>query len=44
MFSLFGLLFQLYTSVVGQSYQKEKTFKVGDQYAAQPLVLTANRL
>ncbi|KAG2753609.1 hypothetical protein P692DRAFT_20828565 [Suillus brevipes Sb2] len=26
-FSLFGLLFQLYTSVVGQSYQKKKTFK-----------------
>ncbi|KAG2739278.1 hypothetical protein P692DRAFT_20220145 [Suillus brevipes Sb2] len=26
-FSLFGLLFQLYTSVVGQSYQKQKTFK-----------------
>jgi len=33
-FSLFGLLFQLYTSVVGQSYQKKKTFKVGCQYAA----------
>ncbi|KAG1759782.1 hypothetical protein EDD22DRAFT_971482 [Suillus occidentalis] len=26
-FSLFGLLFQLYTSVVGQGYQKQKTFK-----------------
>lgn len=26
-FSLFGLLFQLYISVVGQSYQKQKTFK-----------------
>lgn len=26
-FSLFGLLFQLYTSVVGQSYQKQKTFR-----------------
>ncbi|KAG0701823.1 hypothetical protein DFH29DRAFT_541382 [Suillus ampliporus] len=26
-FALFGLLFQLYTSVVGQSYQKRKTFK-----------------
>ncbi|KAG2119363.1 hypothetical protein DEU56DRAFT_123781 [Suillus clintonianus] len=26
-FSLFGLLFQLYISVIGQSYQKRKTFK-----------------
>ncbi|KAG1721049.1 uncharacterized protein EDB91DRAFT_1256706 [Suillus paluster] len=26
-FSLFGLLFQLYISVVGQSYQQQKTFK-----------------
>ncbi|KAG1724692.1 uncharacterized protein EDB91DRAFT_121818 [Suillus paluster] len=26
-FSLFGLLFQLYVSVVGQSYQQQKTFK-----------------
>ncbi|KAG2140248.1 uncharacterized protein EDB93DRAFT_1252882 [Suillus bovinus] len=26
-FSLFSLLFQLYTSVVGHSYQKQKTFK-----------------
>ncbi|KAG2753608.1 hypothetical protein P692DRAFT_201862083 [Suillus brevipes Sb2] len=26
-FSLFGLLFQLYTSVVGHSYQKQKTFE-----------------
>lgn len=26
-FSLFGLLFQLYTSIVGQSYQKQKTFE-----------------
>lgn len=26
-FSLFGLLLQLFTSVVGQSYQKQKTFK-----------------
>ncbi|KAG2753633.1 hypothetical protein P692DRAFT_20828591 [Suillus brevipes Sb2] len=27
-FSLFGLLSQLYTSVVGHSYRKQKTFKV----------------
>lgn len=42
-FSLFGLLFQLYTSVVGQSYQKKKTFKVGSQFDCHWLVLTSKQ-